>query len=706
MDFPILINQVVHSVEEDRDYRVLWNNDPGYWICLTGNENMPKEFSMEKLQEDLQTGLYTLVPDLWMTTPGLQEPSASSIQRRDRIWALIGDIVTQEPAVFDPVQRRVMLKEKSESTGIAIPNFYPHLGRYWRGGKVPDALLGNYQICGKCRDPYKENATRLGRKKKKGAAGKTLTVKDLQYFQDAITRHHLNGDKLSLEKTYRRLLGDHYTVKDKTGKSVAQMNPDDIPSRAQFFYWYRTNKNVLEEAKSQNGEKSYNLNNRAELGRTETHVYGPGMASQIDATTADIYLVSRDDRSAIIGRPTMYFLMDSHSHIVTGMNISLDPPSWDNAAKTLLNSIENKVDFCKRYGVNITEEEWPCQNIPSVILGDRGEMESKLSDSLVKHLGITIENAPPYRADLKGIIEKHFDLINIDMASLPGKVKKDFGERCSEDYRLNAALDIFQFTAIIIRCVLQYNNYHYMKEYRKTPQMRQLHVKPIPRDLWNYGIRYMSGGLRAMNREYVRYHLLPKGEASITKRGISFDGRYYSCEQAEQEKWFDVARTQHTWKVTCAYDPRDAALIYVSPTANSMPIECHLLDKDWMYEGLVGDEAAFMREADSTEAVVYAPTEDFHAVQLDEFIEDTKKEAKRMATGSSAKSKAARIAEIQFNRKKEKETIQQTNTEATLKERGIQPRKEAEEPEEDVSPIQKMIQDTLERRQKEGGLKL
>ena len=90
---------------------------------------------------------------------------------------------------------------------------------------------------------------------------------------------------------------------------------------------------------SRDGEKSYNLNNRAELGKTETHVYGPGMASQIDATTADIYLVSRDDRTAIIGRPTMYFLMDSHSHIVTGMNISLEAPSWDNAARTILNTV-------------------------------------------------------------------------------------------------------------------------------------------------------------------------------------------------------------------------------------------------------------------------------------------------------------------------------------------------------------------------------
>ena len=698
MDSPLLINQVIHLVEKDLDFRVLWNSDPAFWICLTTKANVPRRFSLQEIQDGIQSGLYTFVPDLWLVSGGLQDVSAAAIQTRDRIWNLISRLVTNEPLVFDPAWRAAELKAISESSGIAVPNLYPYLGKYWRGGKVPDALIPEFYARGQSKNPYSESSQRTGRKKQPGAAGKKLTPEDLQYFQEAVLKYHLNGSKDSLEKTYTKLLGDHYTVKDKSGKSVALMNPDDIPSRSQFFYWHWKNKDILQEAKSRDGERKYNLQDRAELGKTETHLYGPGIASQIDATTADIYLVSRDDRSAIIGRPTVYFLMDSYSHIVTGMNISLDPPSWDNAARTILNAIENKVDYCRRYGVNISEEDWPCQNLPSVILGDRGEMESKTADLLVKHLSITVENAPPYRGDLKGIIEKRFHLMNIDMEGLPGFVKKDFKERGAEDYRLEASLDIFQFTAIMIRCVLQYNNYHYMKDYRKTPQMRQLHIKPIPRDLWNFGIRYMSGGLKTMDREYVRYHLLPKGEATVTRHGIRFAERYYSCARAEQEKWFDIARTQHSWKLTCAYDPRDAALIYISPAANDSPIECHLLDKDRMYEGLSAEEAAWMAKSDSAEAITYAPVEDFHSVQLDEFIEETKKEASRLASSVSSGSKAARIAEIQTNRKRENEVILQANTDKTLKTYGIQPEKEvAEEETDDMPLVQKMIHDALDK---------
>lgn len=64
-----------------------------------------------------------------------------------------------------------------------------------------------------------------------------------------------------------------------------------------------------------------------------------------------------------------------------------------------------------------------------VILGDRGEMESKNADNLVSMLGVRIENAPPYRADLKGIIEQHFRTINSNATVfLPGRVKPDMAE--------------------------------------------------------------------------------------------------------------------------------------------------------------------------------------------------------------------------------------------------------------------------------------
>lgn len=703
-----LINQVIHDLEQDCDYRILWTSPsqglPSYWLRLSGGANVPDAVSLQDISRGLEAGRYSFAPDMWRPVKS-GEAGETAIRLRDRAWDLIRDAVTDEPDIYDQKKRRKILLGIEAATGTKVPNLYKYVGKYWRYGKVPDALLPDYAACGKRRDPYKDSSKRPGRRKVPGAAGKKLDARDLRNFRAAFTKYYLGEEKLSLEKTYLRLVGDYYTVKDREGNSVAPFDPDEVPSRQQFLYWHRKNRDTLEEVLRREGKRSYSLNNRGETGKTETHLRGPGMACQIDATTADIYLVSRDDRTAIIGRPTLYFQMDSFSHIVTGMNISLDPPSWENAARTILNSVENKVEYCARYGVTITEDEWPCMHFPSVILADRGEMESRTADLLCRHFGITVENAPPYRGDLKGIIEKHFDLINIDMAALPGKVEKDFRQRCAKDYRLEAALDLYEFTAIIIRCVLQYNNYHYMESFRKTPQMRQLHVKPVPRDIWNFGIRYMSGGLRTMDREHVRYHLLPKGEASVTRFGIRFDGRYYSCDQAEQEKWFDTARTDSSWKVTAAYDPRDAGVIYISPVAGASPLECHLLDKDRVYEGTSTEEASRMAAYDHEEQAAYSPTEDFHRIQLEEFIAKTKSAALAKLPAGQEKSRSARISEIDANRRKEKEAIRERNTAETLKRQGLLPENGTDMDEdrpESISPITRMLQEALDKALKGG----
>jgi hypothetical protein len=77
-----------------------------------------------------------------------------------------------------------------------------------------------------------------------------------------------------------------------------------------------------------------------------------------------------------------------------GMHVTLDPPSWRSAAMAIMNTAEDKVRYCKSFGIEIRPEEWPCQHLPGTILADRGEMEGSIADCLVMELGVTIENAP------------------------------------------------------------------------------------------------------------------------------------------------------------------------------------------------------------------------------------------------------------------------------------------------------------------------
>lgn len=392
------------------------------------------------------------------------------------------------------------------------------------------------------------------------------------------------------------MLADDYTIMNGTGQ-LALLPPDRIPSIRQFRYWFQKSFDIKTVKQKRDGDAKFELTGRAITGRSDYQLMGPGAKYQIDATVGDIYLVSQFDRSDIIGRPVMYFVVDSYSRMVTGMYVGLEGPSWAGAMMAIENAASDKVAYCASYGVEITEDEWPCRHIPTAILGDRGEMESRLADNLVQMLGIRIENAPPYRADLKGIIEQHFRTINTNaLPFLPGKVLPDMSERGGHDYRLDAKLDIRQFTEIIIRCVLYYNNSHSMDYFEKNEQMMQMGVDAVPLELWNFGIRYCSGCLKTVPKDTLRLALMPMDKASVTERGIRFKGMYYSCEEALKGLWFEKARAKGTYRVKIYYDPRDMGTILVENPTGTEAVRCELVEWETKYAGKQLDEVWYEQE--------------------------------------------------------------------------------------------------------------
>lgn len=703
----ITIGQVIRIPSDQSCYRILWSEpSPGssYWIRLDSNENIPQSFDFENLKARLSDGDAEYAVDIWSHSPSYGTPSAKAAQTRDHLWNAIRDVAQCEPDVYDPSLRAQLLRKAEQDSGIKMQNLYRILGRYWKRGKIPDALIPDFHNRGRCWDPYSDSGKRNGRPKKEGAPGKKLTRDDLQCFFSAIQKYYLNKKKVSLSDTYGFMLKDSYSS-HRDGQEPELLPADEIPSFPQFRYWFYKNRDILEETRKREGERSFQLKNRSVTGRTEDSLKGPGSAAQIDATIADIYLVRQNDRSAIVGRPTLYFVKDSATRMIMGMHVTLDPPSWRCAAMAIMNAAEDKVKYCQSFGIGISPEEWPCQHLPGSLLADRGEMEGSIADCLVQELGVTIENAPPYRGDLKGIIEKNFHLIDLAMTDLlPGKVKKDFGQRCSEDYRLDARLDIRQFTSIIIRCVLFYNNYHYMEYFERTSRMRQMGILPVPRDLWNFGIRYQVGVPRWVAPEKVRFSLLPKDDARITEHGIRLHGMYYTCDMAVSEQWYEQARTVGARMVTAAYDPRNAAFIYIVTSPDKPPVECHLLSRDGAYSGIQHAEIASEQGADQAEKAAYEYQELSAEVKLKDFITKTIETAEKMSPDAIRQSKAQRIASIRKNREAEMKEISSAEADRTFEE---DPTGAPDSPPDDgkeISFMTRMLRDVLnEARSRKGG---
>lgn len=330
------------------------------------------------------------------------------------------------------------------------------------------------------------------------------------------------------------------------------------------------------------------------------------------------------------------------------------------AMLALENASTDKVAFCQEYGISIEKYQWPSEALPEAILGDRGELEGYNADNLVNALNIQIANTAPYRCDWKGIVEQNFRLLNDNMIHwLPGAVYQK-RERGDPDYRLEACLTLRQFRKLMIYCVLQHNNHHRMnqKTYRLDEDMIADHVEPYPVDIWHWGMENRVGHLQTREQDKIRFNLLPSTQASVTRRGILFEGMRYSCKRAVEEQWFVKAGKQGSWPISIAYDPRNTNLVYLRPEDGQRPEPCYLLDTETVFkEHDLQDIQDYFACQKQAEMATYSRDQQSQAVfhaQMQSVINEAQEKAKDIPIGQSKRSK---LANIRQNRKEERERV-------------------------------------------------
>ena len=239
----------------------------------------------------------------------------------------------------------------------------------------------------------------------KRKARKPKQEEQKKIFTAAIERYYLSAKRPSLRDAYDCLLLEQYTGED--GKLLPEH-----PSWHSFRqYYYRSgmhkksHKIIAREGLSDYRRNHRMLGDSAALWKSRIGSY------QMDATIADIYLVSSYDRSLVIGRPNIYLAVDTVSELIAGIYVGLEAGETAVIA-CLANAAADKVKFCARYGIDITQEQWPSSGLPVEMITDKGrEFEGARIKELCRRYGTELETLPPFRPDRKGIVEKAFDLI-------------------------------------------------------------------------------------------------------------------------------------------------------------------------------------------------------------------------------------------------------------------------------------------------------
>jgi transposase InsO family protein len=374
-------------------------------------------------------------------------------------------------------------------------------------------------------------------------------TQDEKNMRWALNKFFYTTKKQSLMTAYTMMLKEKYC-------NALGVLTEEYPSYYQFRYFYRKTRNLQNFYISRDGLKNYQRNNRPLTGEG-VQEFAPAVGmGMLDATVCDIYLVN--DTGSLVGRPILTACVDAYSGLCCGYSLS-----WEGGVYSLrglmLNIISDKVDWCQKFGVSIQKEDWDCDKLPAMFVTDMGSEYTSGNFEQIAELGVKVVNLPSYRPELKGLVEKFFDLIQESYKKhLKGKgvIEPDYQERGAHDYRKDACLTMADFEKIILHCIIYYNSRRIVESFPYTENMIAAQVKPYASQIWNWGKSQIGANLIEIGKRELMLTLLPRTTGKFSRSGLKVNKLRYHCE-GYTEQYLSGG------DVTVAYNPENVTSVWV-----------------------------------------------------------------------------------------------------------------------------------------------
>ena len=455
---------------------------------------------------------------------------------------------------------------------------------------------------------------------------KELT-QDEKNMRWALNKYYYTKAKQSISTAYTLMLKEKYC--DGEGRLL-----ENYPSIHQFRYFYRKNRKMQTYYISRNGLKDYQRNNRPLVGdgiQEEFAAVGVGM---LDATICDIYLV--DDSGHLVGRPILVACVDAYSSFCYGYSLL-----WEGGVYSLrnlmLNVIVDKEEWCRKFGILIDRKQWDSNCLPGVMVTDMGTEYTSGNFEQITELGISVTNLPAYRPELKGQVEKFFDLMQSEYKKHlkgNGVIEPDYQERGARDYRKDACLTIHDFETIILRCILYYNSQRIVGNFPYTKEMISDGVKPYAASIFEWGRKQPGADLIKVSKEKLIQVLLPRTEGRFSRYGLKVNGMRYHAEGYTEEYLKGGV-------VTVAYNPENVSRVWLLEDGTFQPFE--LIER--RFDGKTLEDVEMLK-AGCNEIIKNAASENLQArIDLAKHIQDI--------SGRAGKSEDTKIKNVRTTRRKE-----------------------------------------------------
>lgn len=545
--------------DENTRYRVLYVSPVKYVVLFNMDSSklgIQKE-ELKEIEEGIKQGKITHEKNNFVVD--VNKLSKSSHRKLEKYRPIIEDF----DAIYGPTylsligrQRKPKLHEIMKKHNISKNSLWYIIKKYLRCGC--DLLRLSILI-----QPKTQREREYTKKPGvKSNAGIPLTNEVREHLDYALEKYK-SGRIPNMKNAQDAMNLEYYSQAKiiENGSEVNLVPAENRPTYNQVRYYInkklrRSEIDVLKtSASEQRNDK------RVLLGAATDDTDDPCDLAEIDAVELDVILVSDINPDFAIGRPIAYMLIDVYSRMILAISVAFDNNSYIGVSSCFMNLCDDKVEFCKRYGVDITPDMWPSNYIPRRIRCDRGsEFNGLLYRMLLSNCDIQRDRSPARIGSMKPIIEQTFkQLHNAQNIYLEnnGLIEK----REDSNHYKESTLTLPQYMKMIINFVIYYNT-RYMPDYNLPVDMVRENVLATPHNIWKYGVENRGEPRKIDNKNLFLFNIMIPDSGSISKFGIQFRTLIYTVtnDPILKEDMYRAGTKRVPFELR--YDPRCVNYIY------------------------------------------------------------------------------------------------------------------------------------------------
>lgn len=528
-----------------------------------------KELNAFCKENKLVKGEYDLPAELSFSDKTLEKNGRQQwLLKRDVKWQTLRPLTTseliQQYLFGDGIGKEI--HEQISAGGWKHKGiYYRNLNRFIALGMTKNALLPvNLKNVGSNSPTYAKVADiklKRGRKSYlQVVPTRGICEQDKKHIQSILNKYKSANKKFTLGQVWKDFDNVHQRIEllrelgDGTMHKIIQpFKKADCISYHQFYYHLRKLLDNETRAKLTVGHLRYAKDVAPRTGSAIDGVHGATHRYEVDATVLDIYVAYPYKAGLTVGRPVLYLVVDVYSTMIVGMYLGFSGPDSAGVMQALSNACLCKVEFARRYGVDLTESDWPSCHIPREITIDNGPefKQTMISSALRSLLGIRAVNiAAAYRGDAKGTVERKFGVVNQSVIHyLPGAIFKQ-QDRTESHPSNQSYYDYNELVALLIAEII-YQNKSADRLHRLSFQAAVDNCGITPEEIFLHSVKYDFNGGRPTtsdDKAKVCWAFLPEEEATVSDHSIHFDGLEYISDHPKIVGMFSAA-TKKRFKI-------------------------------------------------------------------------------------------------------------------------------------------------------------